>query len=236
MESALNWLKKMPASYQTSSSALLLETQIYVKANNLDNALQIAQKGCDLYPEETKFWEAKARIFAMQGKMSAAIKLMQEAVKKWPNDMNMHFLLANITDESGDKKTALKLMEAIIEKEPNNFQALNYVGYSLAEANKNIDRAIQLLERAIKLAPDRAYIVDSLAWAYFRAGRQNDALREIRRAIKLESNLDPAIWEHYGDIAKHSGLKQEARKAYTKALELHPTNAAQLRKKLANLN
>lgn len=230
---ALSWLDKMPEEYRQSSNALLLRVHLLARAEEKEQAVHCAREGKKRFPDETKFWEAEARILASQKKTQQALQVMQQAVKRWPEDMSMLFLMGNILDESGDKKAAFKLMEAIIEREPNNFQALNYVGYTLAEANEQIDRAVTLLERATGLAPDRAYIVDSLAWAYYRAGRTKDALREIRRAVTLGSRIDAAIWEHYGDIAHSSGLAEEARKAYAKALELEPDNAEELRKKLS---
>ena len=43
------------------------------------------------------------------------------------------------------------------------------------------------------------------------------------------------IWDHYGDIAKIIGHKQEARKAWLRALEFKPDNAAEIEKKLEEL-
>ncbi|MBQ7584752.1 MAG: tetratricopeptide repeat protein [Desulfovibrionaceae bacterium] len=232
---ALNWLDQMPENYQKSSNTLLLRTHLLAKADKKEEALVCAREGQKLFKDETKFWEAEARILTLQHKLSEAQNIMRTAIKKWPNDMNLLFLLGNILDEAGDKKAALVLMEQIIEREPDNYQALNYVGYTLADGNREIERAVTLLERATQLAPDRPYIIDSLAWAYFRAGRKSDALREIRRAVKLASNIDPAIWEHYGDIAQSLSLKQEAKEAYAKALELKPENAEALKKKISQL-
>ncbi len=233
LKAALACLDRMPEQYKKSSTVLLLKVHLFARADKKEEAVKQALEGKQLFPEETKFWEAEARILTSEGRIAEALDVMRAAVKKWPNDMSMLFLMGNILDESGDKQAAFHLMEQIIERQPDNFQALNYVGYTLADADREIDRAIKLLERAIHLAPDRAYIVDSLAWAYYRAGRQNDALREIRRAVKLASKLDPAIWEHYGDIARRAGLVEESRNAYTKALEMEPDNAEELRQKMA---
>ena len=126
-------------------------------------------------------------------------------------------------------------MEQLITKHPDNYQALNYVGYTLAEENRDLDRALTLLVRADEIAPNQSYIVDSLAWAYFKAGKIDDALKEIRRAVTLDEHTDASIWEHYGDIAARAGLKDEARAAYQKAMELKPDNAEALRQRLSHL-
>ena len=133
----------------------------------------------------------------------------------------------------GDKKEAFKVMEHILTLHPDNYQALNYVGYTLAEENRDLERALTLLVRADELSPDQSYIVDSLAWALYKLDKNEDALVQIRRAIKLDENADASIWEHYGDIASKAGLKDEARNAYQKALGLKPDNADALRQKLS---
>ena len=47
--------------------------------------------------------------------------------------------------------------------------------------------------------------------------------------------IDPAIWEHYGDIAAAMNLREEARTAYQKALDYKPANADVLRQRLSTL-
>lgn len=57
---------------------------------------------------------------------------------------------------------------------------LNYIGYTLAEENRDLPRALKLLNRAIELSPDTDYMLDSLAWAYYRSGEYAKAWDFIR--------------------------------------------------------
>ncbi|MDE7370937.1 MAG: tetratricopeptide repeat protein, partial [Desulfovibrio sp.] len=66
----------------------------------------------------------------------------------------------------------------------------------------------------------------------FRAGKAEEALTKIRRAVSLDGPVDATIWEHYGDIARHLGHTGEARRAYQKALDLKPANAEALRQRM----
>jgi len=126
-------------------------------------------------------------------------------------------------------------MESILKKEPDNFQALNYVGYTLAEENRDIERAIELLTKANALAPRQFYILDSLAWAHFRAGHLDQAWNLIREATQIDTTDDATVWEHYGDIALAKNIKSEAKNGYKRALAGNPANAADIRKKLESL-
>ena len=107
-------------------------------------------------------------------------------------------------DSLGRKREALAVMESIVARNPEDYQALNYVGYSLAEQGKDLDRAVLLLEAALKQAPDHAYILDSLAWAHFRRGENAEAWELVRRATSLPDGvLAPAeVRPGEGDVYK----------------------------------
>ena len=105
----------------------------------------------------------------------------------------------------------------------------------MAEENRDLPRALKLLNRAIELSPDTDYMLDSLAWAYYRSGEYAKAWDFIRQAVErmsASSGQDPAMWEHYGDIARACGYDSEARRGWERALELRPKNPDVLREKL----
>lgn len=232
---ALSWLDKMPPTSKSAGRSRLLRAQLLAEAGQNEKALKVVRQGQKDFADVPDFWEFEIRLMARQKQMADALKVARAAVKTWPDNTDLAFLLGSLLDETGDKKNAFTVMEGILTNHPDNYQALNYVGYTLAEENRDLERAVKLLVRADELSPNQSYIVDSLAWALFKSGRQEEALKEIRRAVKLGDQVDSSIWEHYGDIALRSGLKDEARKAYQKALDLKPANAEALRQRLSTL-
>ena len=232
---ALSWLDKMPPTSKSAGRSRLLRAQLLAEAGQNEKALKVVRQGQKDFADVPDFWEFEIRLMARQKQMADALKVARAAVKTWPDNTDLAFLLGSLLDETGDKKNAFTVMEGILTNHPDNYQALNYVGYTLAEENRDLERAVKLLVRADELSPNQSDIVDSLAWALFKSGRQEEALKEIRRAVKLGDQVDSSIWEHYGDIALRSGLKDEARKAYQKALDLKPANAEALRQRLSTL-
>lgn len=233
---ALSWLDKVPKDKPGYEKSALLRIQLYTEAGKPALALEEAAKASKEFPEMQELADYRIRLLAREKKSGEALSLAREAVQKWPANTQLAFLLGTLLDENGDKAAAFKVMENILNQEPENFQALNYVGFSLAEENREIDRALEMLRKANQLSPDQQYIVDSLAWALYRAGKDDEALQEIRRAIKLdEGTRDAAIWDHYGDIALKKGNKDEARKAFRKAIDLKPANVSDIRKKLSRI-
>ena len=135
----------------------------------------------------------------------------------------------------GKKSESLELMEQLISRYPDYPEVLNFVGYCLIEDKRDIDRALSLIKRADSLIPNRAYIVDSLAWAFFAKGEIKKAWVEINRAVSLEDSNDPTIWEHYGDIAQAIGKKKDAKIGWEKAIKLQPQDVEAIQKKLQGL-
>ena len=121
-------------------------------------------------------------------------------------------------------RTALDLM-------PNQPQVLNYLGYTWIDRGENLDEAVQMIEAAVKAAPDQGYIIDSLAWAYYRLGRFADALPPMERASLLEP-VDPVVTDHLGDIYWVNGRTLEARFQWRRALSFEPAEADAVRIRL----
>lgn len=232
---ALQWLEKISPSHPSYTRALMLRVQLLADSEKLEEALKAVQAGLAAAPDQKDFWSMQVRLLAGLKRQEEALKVADAMVAKWPDDGDMAFLRASLLEELGHKEAALAAMEDIIARHPGHYQALNYVGYTLAEEGRDLDRALTLLYKARELAPKSDYILDSLAWALYRAGRLQEAWTTISDAVTANPAADPTIWEHYGDIALALGKTAEARKGYYKALEHKPANAESLRERLSQL-
>lgn len=104
---------------------------------------------------------------------------------------------------------ARPLLERVLEIDPSNAIALNQLGYSLAERNIDLPKALGYLERANRLRPEDGGILDSLAWVTFRLGRLEEAEKLSRQAIEL-AGPGAILVDHLGDILWALGRKEEA--------------------------
>ncbi len=240
-ESSRNPLDALPALNSISPasklypSALQQKVRIYLQAKQYEKAYSIARDGRKNFPDQLELWGLEAFTLVKLKRPGEAEKLLKNALDHHPRDEQLMFSLATVLDESGRKEDAMKVMEDIITVNPKHFQALNYVGYTLAEKNSDLKRAHQLILAALEQNPDADYIVDSLAWVQFRMGRFDEAWSTINRCIELGGN-EPTIWEHYGDIARALGKYAEAIKGYTEAILRQPDNITELRKKLTEMH
>ncbi len=101
----------------------------------------------------------------------------------------------------------------------------------LADRGVKLEKAREMIEKAVKLEPKNAAYLDSLGWVLVQAGQ---AARKRWRRSKKPSNFpeepDATLYDHLGDI--YAALKQpdKAREAWRKSLSLEPNE--QIQKKL----
>ncbi|MEI6097400.1 MAG: tetratricopeptide repeat protein, partial [Alphaproteobacteria bacterium] len=129
--------------------------------------------------------------------------------------------IGNWPAAEADFRTALKL-------DPNQPRVLNELGYSYVDRGDNLDEALQMIQRAVAASPESGYIVDSLAWAYYRLGRFKDAVAPQEKASKLMP-LDPVVTDHLGDIYWSVGRKREAEFQWHRALSFGPEDREKAR-------
>jgi tetratricopeptide (TPR) repeat protein len=118
---------------------------------------------------------------------------------------------------------AVDTFERLLAFAPDHSQALNYLGYMLADKGIRLEYARGLIEQALEIMPENGAYIDSYGWVLFRLGRLEKALEELLRATQYEQN-DPVVMEHVGDVYNALGDSANANVYWNKALELDPDN------------
>lgn len=234
VDDALALLSTVKMEGANKQRIMHIKAALLMEKGDYPAALQLAKELTELYPDNTDLWlfRSEANNQAKQYEEAEAVAL--EALKKWPDHPALLYSYGLSLGLQKKDDAAMKAMEKILQQEPDNSLALNYIGYSLAEQNKELDRALELINKALEQEPDSFYILDSLAWVYYRQGHMNKAWEAISKSIAHGAD-DPTVWEHYGDIAGALGKKDEARKGYENALKKSPDNAADIRVRLNKL-
>jgi len=122
-------------------------------------------------------------------------------------------------------------LQRILKHDPRYAEALNFLGYSLADRAVRLDEAETFIRRALDIRPDDPYYLDSLAWVYYRQGQIEDAVALQQKALgKLHD--DPVMHEHLGDMYHSLGQAQKAVDEYRKALELKHDKPSKIKQKI----
>lgn len=150
-----------------------------------------------------------------------------------PENWALFFSRGICAERLGDFEGTVADMREALRLNPDQPQVLNYLGYSYVDRGENLEEALSMIERAVAREPGSGYIIDSLAWAYFRLGRYEEAVEPMERASLLEP-VDPIVTDHLGDVYWAVGRKREAEFQWHRALSYGPEekDALRIRRKL----
>jgi tetratricopeptide (TPR) repeat protein len=127
-----------------------------------------------------------------------------------------------------------KELQEAIRLDPEFHEALNHLGYSLADRNIRLEEALASILMAVALDPWNAAYLDSLGWAYYRLGQFDKAREPLERAAASRPG-DPVILEHLGDLYEKLGQPESALASWRSALKAAPAGQEQLQAKIAAL-
>lgn len=164
-------------------------------------------------------FEALAGLYERQGRLADAISLLTDALRKRPRDELLLYALGTVYERKGEVQKSLEKMRAVLDVNPDNANAMNFIGYTLADRGMDYEEAEKLLTRALELKPDTAAYLDSLGWMFFRRGEMSKAVETLERATEVSPG-EPTIEEHLGDAYAKAARKDEAIKRYKRALEV----------------
>ena len=136
-----------------------------------------------------------------------------------PGDWRFYYVRGIAYERNKEWPKAEADFQRALELNPDQPQVLNYLGYSWVDQGINLRPALDMIEKAVRAAPNDGYIVDSLGWAFFRLGRYEEAVQALERAVQLRPD-DPEINDHLGDAYWRTGRQLEARFQWTIAADV----------------
>ena len=192
------------------------------------------------------------KIYELLINVSAALGYYQDTlnyfskIMSFPSVQSDSALLSRLyTDRSGvyyqmnRQKEMIDDLQKAISLNDKNVEALNSLGYELIDKEIDIAKGLELVQKANQLAPQKAYITDSVAWGYYKSGQYEKAVRFAETAVR-QAHDSAVINMHLGDIYQKLNRKNEALAQYRKALmmkqDLTPAMEEQIKKQLHETN
>jgi outer membrane biogenesis lipoprotein LolB len=154
------------------------------------------------------------------------------ALNPLPQDKDILFLYSMAADKTGHPEVMEKVLRMILIQNPNDVNALNALGYSLADRKEKLPEAFALITKAHQLSPDDAFILDSLGWVNFRLGNTVLAAQQLQQALQKKPEADIAA--HLGEVQWRQQQVSAAEASWRQAEKLDANNAT-LRETLARL-
>jgi len=194
-----------------------------------DEAVASLEKGAALHPENTRVLFSLALAYNSLERVDDAyhtlvrIKELTDPDPAKKLSVEFYITYGATADHSGRTLEAEGAFETCLELYPDADQALNYLAYLWAEADDNLDQAKEYVTRALKIKPDNAAYIDTLAWVHYRQGHYAAARDELKKALELMPD-DPTINEHMGDVYDALDEPEEARHYWTESVMQDPDN------------
>ncbi len=141
-----------------------------------------------------------------------AVGVYDRGLAALPDDTRLLYARA-LANEGVDRvDEAIRDLRRVLVLKPDDADAMNALGYTLADRTDKKAEALALIEKALKLKPGEPAIIDSMGWVQYRLGNLDEATQQLRAAYSKQP--DPEIAAHLGEVLWVSGRKDEARQVW----------------------
>lgn len=193
---------------------------LFARLGRVDEGL----RQLEVLAEKQTSWPLRVRAYLAQGEILASkkryaegLEMYSRALQQKPDDADLLYARALMAE----KVDRIDITEAdllkLLSTQPENANALNALGYTLADRTERLEEALDYIKRAAELVPDDPAILDSLGWVSYRLGNMKDALKWLGMAFeRLE---DAEIAAHYGEVLWKNNQREEAEKVWKIGLE-----------------
>jgi tetratricopeptide (TPR) repeat protein len=219
-ENALTWFDKVtegPFEFEAAVAAISL----LAKDKQFGRAEQRLKILPGKFPKQKpRIVLIQAELYSQQKQYEKAYNYLTEELKIYPDQGELLYSRALMADRMG-KLDAMEVdLKKILAKFPDNVEALNALGYSLADKTKRYTEAETYLLHALRLKPDEAVILDSYGWLKYRMGYLQAALAYLQRAYDKQPENEIAA--HLAEVLWVLGRRDEAKKLFEKAIDDAP--------------
>src|SRR5258708_8893965 len=208
---ALRWYGEVSGGEQCVQAEIRY-AQVLARQGKLDEArAHLQQAAAKDSQQRVQLVLAEAQLLRDANQPKAAFDLVGQALERLPNNPELLYDYAMLAEKIERVDILEASLRKLIEIRPEHAHAYNALGYSLADRNQRLPEARELIEKALKLAPDDSFIIDSMGWVLYRMGDLKDSLGYLRRAFA--GRPDPEIAAHLGEVLWAMGERADARRA-----------------------
>ena len=221
---ALRWYDEVAGGEQYLK-AQIRHALVLSKQGKLDAArAYLRQIDVDSEQARVQLLLTEAQLLRDANQPREAFELIGNALQNTPDQPELLYDYAMLAEKLGRMDLLETNLKKLISLQPDHAHAYNALGYSLADRNLRLPEAQGLIEKALQLAPDDPFIIDSMGWVMYRMGKNSQALEYLRKAYAARP--DPEIAAHLGEVLWVAGEPREAEKIWLDASKKTPGNDA----------
>jgi tetratricopeptide (TPR) repeat protein len=162
----------------------------------------------------------EAQLLVDRSEPPVVLAFLDAVVDRDPSNIALLYYRGMVGQQFGRLDILERDLTQVLTLHPEHADAMNSLGYTLADQTDRYEEALALIERALAIRPDEPAFIDSMGWVLFKLGRLDEALIQLERAYKLFSNDEVA--SHLGEVLWSLGEERKAKKVWREAIKKTP--------------
>lgn len=217
------------SSHPDSASLHTVRGRVLLGLRDFDAARKEFERSLEMDPDSASAASALVglgMVMEQRGEYQQALELLDRAAESDPSQPEAAYRAAQIALRGGAIEEAQARLREIVRQQPGHFAACNDLAWLLADAQTDLDFALELAQRATRLSNSSQYM-DTLGWVQLRRGEAQLAIQTFESAV----NADPqaaSVRYHLGLARMAAGDETGAQRDFQAALDTGPFREADL--------
>lgn len=152
-----------------------------------------------------------------------ALRILNHSHETMPEEYYLYG--AAVLDELGRRRECLAFLEEGLAESPTRDSLMNSLAYTFALEGRDLDRALELIDQALKRSPENIAYLDTLGWVLYKRGDYEGALRSLSQALSFGALQNHEIYDHIGDVLIKLGRGSESPAWWAKSYSIKPVAA-----------
>ncbi len=169
-------------------------------------------------------YEVDAELYMRELNYVKAVAAFSRALQVVPDDPGLLYGRGLAYAEANQIDQAVQDFQRLLTIKPGDVDASNALGFTLADANRDLPEAERLISSARTAKPDDPAIADSWGWLQYRLGHLDQAAQALRGAWLARKDADVGV--HLGEVLWKQGHRQDAQRVFDEVRKLDPHNSA----------
>ncbi|WP_051235435.1 tetratricopeptide repeat protein [Marinimicrobium agarilyticum] len=218
-EALLYYLQVEPGSDFLQATLNILD--IFLERGEIEAANDHMNRLRTRFPDRAAdLYLLQARTLMQHGHDQAAEHTLGIALESHPTHSDLRYTRGMLYAEQGRVEAMERDLRELLKYDPQNANALNALGYTLADQTNRYEEALDLIEQALAIEPEEPAILDSMGWVLYKMGRLEEALPYLEEA--MAAYPDQEIAAHLGEVLWKLGERERARDVWQQGLDNDP--------------